>query len=871
MNLLKKLRALFRKEKFEAEMAEEMRLHLEERTRANIAAGMSSEEARYAAQRSFGGMDQLKEVAREQRGLRWLEGAIRDVRYATRQLVKAPGFTVTIVLILGLGIGGVTAMFSSLYAVMIRPLPYPQAERLVMGVATFNGVINPLVSGPDYLDYRDQNQSFTALGAFTARTSEESVSRGQTTERVDSLIVSADFFQALDVKMVRGRAFTPDDAKANATPTVVISHAYWRQHYDAIDDLSGITLTINGTAHALIGVTPADFHFVSEPKIWRLAMPRNIGPRRYNNWLLLGRLKEGVSMASAQSDVDVIASQLEKTYPDTNTGKALLLRPLQNAVTKPYESGFAMLCGGAGAVLLIACANAAGLLLARGAGRQSEMAVRAALGASHGQIMRLLLAEALLLAGAAGVLGTLLAVWIESALMRLFSVETLFLRDTGLSWPVLVFVLTVTVITGVGFGLLPAWRARRPDLMLALKAGGKGSARQGTRLRGSLVAAQVSVSFILLVVAGLLMRSLSSLHETHPGFDPHNLLTVELPLPHREYKDPQRTQFFESLLENVRALPGVRSAAAISQLPLRDPYNDIGLYDASNPPANPRDSGNGFQRVVLPGYFETMGIPLLAGRDVRSSDTREAARVVVISQVLAEELFPGRDPLGRQVIVDGDTRTPWEVVGVVGDIKSDGLRDEPRSRGAFYRSHAQMPYPTMRLAIRTSGDPSALVAPLRALVEKMDSRAPLSGPRTMEEVMNHSTIGDKGLTLCLATFSLLAVTLAAVGIYGVLAYSVTQQRRDIGIKMALGANYREIAWGVLRHAGLLALAGVVIGALGALGISQLLRALLYGTAPQDPAVFVTSAVVLVLIAAIAAWFPARRATQVNPVETLRAE
>ena len=852
-------------------MAEEMRQHLEFRIEANIAAGMSPAEARYAAQRSFGGMDQLKEVAREQRGLRWLEAAIRDLRYATRQLVKVPGFTATIVLILGLGIGGVTAMFSTLYSVMIRPLPYPQAERLVMGVATFNGVINPSVAGPDYLDYRDQNQSFATLEAYRGQTSEVSVSRGQTTERVDSLIVSTGLFQALGAKMFLGRGFTPDDAKANAAPVVVISHGYWRRHYDSTHDLSGITLSINGTAHALVGVTPPDFHFVSEPEVWLPAGPESIGPRRYNNWLVLGRLKDGVSLAAAQSDLDVIAARLEKTYPDTNTGKALLIRPLQSAVTRRYQYGFAMLCGGAAAVLLIACANAAGLLLARGAGRQGEMAVRAALGASHWQIMRLLLAEALLLAGAAGVFGTLLALWIESGLMRFFSIETVFLRDAGLSWQVLGFVLSITLITGVGFGLLPAWRARRPNLMLALKAAGKGSGRQGTRLRGSLVAAQVGISFILLVVAGLLIRSLSSLHHTNPGFDTHNLLTVEVPLPHREYNHDRRVQFFESLLESVRALPGVRSASAISQMPLRDPFNDISLYDASAPPANPRDAGNGFQRVVLPGYFEAMGIPLLAGRDIQSSDARRAARVVVISQVLAEELFPGRDPLGRQVIVDGATQTPWEVVGVVGDTKTDGLRDELRSRGTFYRPHAQMGYPTMRLAIRTSGDPRAVVASLRALVEKMDPCVPLSGPRTMKEVMENSTRGEKALTHCLTTFSLLAVTLAAVGIYGVLAYSVNQQRRDIGIRMALGANYRDIAWRVLRHAGLLALAGVVVGGLGALGISQLLRALLYNTAPQDPAVFVSAALVLVLIAATAAWFPARRAARVNPIETLRAE
>jgi putative ABC transport system permease protein len=866
--ILRSFRAVFHQEKFDAEMAEEMRQHLERRREANIAGGMSPEEARYAAQRQFGGVDQLKEIAREQRSGAWLEQMVRDLRFAARQLAKSPGFTGATILILALGIGGVAAMFSTLYSVMIRPLPYPQAERLVMGVATFSGDINPMVSGPDFVDYREQSRSFSALEAFMAQLSEVTVVQGPATERATCMLVSAGLFQALCVNLSPGRSFTIDDGKAGAAPVAIISHAYWQRQFPAEPELIGRTLLIDGVARTVVGVTPPDFHFIQKADVWLPQTPQNLGPRRYNNWLLIGRLAEGTSLAEAQSDVDVIAARLEKTYPDTNTNKALLLTPLQGAFADHHRTSFMLLCAGAAAVLLIACANAAGLLLARGAGRQGELAVRAALGASQWQIMRALLAEAFLLAVGAGAFGTLLAYWIQRGLMQLLSIEALFLRDDGLSWPVLGFILSITLLTGFGFGLLPAWRARRPDLMHALKAAG-GSSRHGSRLRGSLVATQVAISFMLLVIAGLLTRSLSSLQQTDPGFDAKNLLTVEVPLPARDYNGARRALFFESLLENVRALPGVRSAAAINQLPLRNPSNDLGIYELGAPP-EAREAGNGYQRAVLPGYFQAMGIPLRAGRDVQPSDTSGSARVVVISQALADRILPGRDPLGRRLVIDGAIKTPWEVVGVVGDVKASSLREAPQSRGAFYRPYAQFADATMRLAIRTEVEPHALVQPLRALLQKMDARVPLSGPRTMQEVMENATVSEKAQTLCLTTFSLLALILAAVGIHGVLAYSVTQQRRDIGVRMALGANHRDVAWSIFRQAGKLALLGAGVGLLGALVISSVFRAALYGVAPQDPTVYLTSGLVLVLIAGIAAWLPARRATRVNPVEALRA-
>jgi putative ABC transport system permease protein len=435
----------------------------------------------------------------------------------------------------------------------------------------------------------------------------------------------------------------------------------------------------------------------------------------------------------------------------------------------------------------------------------------------------------------------------------------------------LVAAFATTLLTGFGFGLLPAWRARQVNPARDLKSGASGSGRHGVRLRGGLVIGQVAVSFVLLVIAGLLVRSLTALNRVDPGFNPRNLLTAEVPLPPGDYPDPKRTVFFSALLDGVKSLPGVESAAVVSQVPLRDPYNNVGIYAADAPPLKPSDGGDGYQRVVLPGYFKTMGIPLFAGRDIQPTDRADSARVVVISRQLAKSLFADRDPLGQRVVIDQASDATWEVVGVVADVKQSGLREDASSRGTFYRAHAQQPWSSMRLAIRTAGNPQAIVPSLRTLLQRMDPRIPLSGPRTMEDVIANATVSERAQALFLMTFSLLALTLAAAGIYGLLAFGVALRRYDIGIRMALGATGPVIARGILREASRLALAGVVAGGLGALGATQLVRANLYGVGSIDPLTFVAAALVLLVIAALAAWLPARRAAMVDPIIALRAE
>ena len=866
-----RLRSLFQRKRFEADMSEEMRAHLEMQEAFNRAAGMSADEAHYAARRQFGHLDSVKEAARDQRRLGWIEDSWRDLRFAVRSLRKNPGFSLATVLVLALGLGGVTAMFSTVYAVAIRPLPYPEPDRLVFGRATYKGNINPWVSGADYADYREQSRSFEALEAFFCVPREYTVTDGHNAERVRVLLATTGLHRTLGVRMALGRTFTDDDGHTGATPVALISHAYWKKHLAGATDLTGRSLVIDGYTIAVVGVMPPDFHFVYDTDVVLPVWASDLGPRRYNNWLLVGRLRKGVTLASAQSEIDVIGARLERAYPDTNTGKALLLTPFQAAVAEQYRSSFSLLCAGAGAVLLIACANAAGLLLARGANRYGELAVRAALGASQGRIVRFLLAEALVLAGVAGIAGAVLAIWLQRGLVGLLPEETLLLRDVALSRPVLGFALGVTLAVGFVFGLLPAWRTRQVDITRDLRSGGRSIRAHSVRLRRGLVIGQVAVSFALLFVAGLLIRSFAALRRADLGFDCRNLLTVEIPLPPLAYPGAKSSEFFSRLVDDVRSLPGVVSVAAIDQLPLRNPYNNVGIYSAAHPPANPQDAASGDQRLVLPGYFRAMGIPIIAGRDIEATDTAGSLRVVLISQRLAAQLFPQHNPLGQTVIIDQATDAPWEVVGVVGDVTQCSPNERSDSFGSFYRAFAQQPWSTIRLAIRTAGKPHAVVPALGALLQRMDFRVPLSGPRTMDEVVANTTVSEKAQTTFLATFSLLALTLAGAGIFGLLLYVVASRRREIGIRIALGSTVGGIVRGVLREAATLALVGMLAGGAGALGAARLLRASLFGVGPSDPVVLVAAAAALALVVGLAAWLPARRAATVDPVVALRAE
>ncbi|UCC84855.1 MAG: ABC transporter permease [Gemmatimonadota bacterium] len=799
-------------------------------------------------------------------------GLWQDIRYGARALLRSPGFTVVVVLILAVGIGANVAMFSIMEMTMIRPLPYPEPERLVLGRATFDGNVNQTASAPDYWDYRDFSTSFEYLAAFWGFTRSHTITGGDRPERVSGIIASIDLFPALGVDPAPGRHFLSDEATANGPPVVIISRRYWMRRYGGSADAVGSTLVLDGLQYEIVGVMPAGFSFYfNEVDVWRPMRPDSdfIGARRFHNWTMLGRLKPDVSIEEAQAEVDVISAQLEAEYPDSNRGKALLLTPLQGAVVEGYRQNLLLVMGAVALVLLIACGNVAGLLLARGSTRRSELSVRSALGASGGRLARLLVTESLVMALAGGVLGTMIAVWLQGAFLQLLSIEPEAV-GAGLPISVLLFALAVSLVTGLLFGVAPAIRASRDDLWADLKAGVRTTDAGGTRFRSGLVVAQVAVSVVLLVGAGLLIRSFERVTSIDPGFDTRSLLTAEIRLPGTDYSEVERrVQFYQGLGENVRAIPGVEDVALASQLPFRDPGNNIYVWAADNPPLDPADVLSAYTRTVYPGYFEAMGIPLLAGRGFDETDDAGVSPVMIISKAMADTLFPGQDPVGRQVIVDFGRAVSIEVVGVVGNIKMSTLLGSRLM--AFYISYLQQPMFTMRVAVRTAVRPETVTGALREAVWSLDRNIPVADVATMDGLVSRTLATRRVRTVALIVFSGVAVLLATVGLYGVLAYYVTRRFHEIGIRVALGAAGSDIVELVLKRGIVLVAVGLVFGLLGALGVTRLIEELLYQVEPTDPLTFVLVSVFFVLVAVAACLLPAWRAIRVDPLIALQAE
>ncbi len=795
-----------------------------------------------------------------------------DIRYGVRALLRAPGFTVVVVLTLAVGIGANVAMFSIMEMTMIRPLPYAEPERLVLARATFDGFVNQTASAPDYWDYRDFSTSFEHFAAFWGFTRSHTITGGDRPERVSGIIASIDLFRALGVDPMLGRHFLPSEATVNGAPVVIVSHRYWMRRYGGSPDAVGSTLVLDGEPYEIVGVMPAGFSFrFNDVDVWRPMRPDSdfIAARRFHNWTMLGRLKPGVSIEQAQVEVDVISAQLEAEYPDSNRGKGLLLTPLQEALVEGYRQNLLLMMGAVALVLLIACGNVAGLLLARGSTRRNELSVRSALGASGGRLARLLVTESLVMALAGGVLGTMLAVWFQEAFLQLLSIapET---AGVGLPISVLLFALAVSLVTGLLFGVVPAIRASRDDLWADLRSGVRTTDAGGTRFRSGLVVAQVAVSVVLLVGAGLLIRSFDRVTSIDPGFETRNLLTAEIRLPGSDYAEVERrVQFYSRLVENVGAIPGVEDVALASQLPFRDPGNNIYVWAADNPPLDPADVLSAYTRTVYPGFFEAMGIPLLAGRGIADTDVSGAPLVMVISQAMADTLFPGQEPVGGQVVVDMGQEVAFEVVGVVGNIKMGTLLGSRLM--AFYISYRQQPMLRMRVAVRTAVGPESVTGPLREAVWSLDRNIPVADVATMDGLVSRTLVTRRVRTVALIVFSGVAVLLATVGLYGVLAYYVARRFHEIGIRVALGAAGSDIVELVLKRGILLVAVGLVLGLLGAWGVTRLIEEMLYQVEPTDPLTFVLVSIFFALVAVVACLLPAWRALRVDPLIALQAE
>jgi putative ABC transport system permease protein len=812
-----------------------------------------------------------------------MDRLLHDVRYAARMLAKSPAFTAVAVLTLGLGIGANAAIFSVVNAVLLRPLPFPEPERLV-AVWTpqpkRSSAIRGSSSYPDFADFRDQSTSFEALAAFRQRGYTLSTRNGA--ERVAGGRVSWSLLSVLGVAPPLGRDFTAEDDRLGGPRVALLAHGLWQRRFAADPGIIGASITLDGEPHIVLGVLPAGFRFDFDLNTAELFTPLTLDGKdaieeRGQHYLrIVGRLKPGTTSEQARAELAAVAARLEQAYPRSNTGRTASVVPLHQEVVGDVRRGLLVLLGAVALVLLVSSANVANLLLVRATEREREVAVRSALGASRGRLGRQFLTESVLLALLGGGLGLLFAFWGVAALVALAPADLPRAADIGVDGRVLGATLGVSLLTGLLFGSVPSLRGSRVRLAEALSEGGRGSAGPGRqRVRNALIVTEVALAVVLLVGAGLLLRSLGRLLDVDPGFRSEGVLTANLRLPDARYEKPEQVMaVYDRLLPRLASLPGVTAAGAGMPLHFGGDIWVTGFVRRDRPEPPPGDRQHAHYKAVTPGYLEALGIPLVAGRLIADADRRGAPRVVVVSRALAHRLYPDEDPVGRPVAFgvgfdDADEDVTWRIVGVVGDTAVSSLDVEPPPQ--FYVPLFQQPWGYPSLVLRTAGNPRPLIEAVRREVQAIDSELPVFEAHTLGELTAASVAQRRFQTRLLAAFAAVGLLLAAVGLYGVMAVSVGQRTREIGIRIALGAERRGVIRLVMGQGLGLVLLGMALGLAGAAAFSRVLAGLLFRVGATDPVTFAVVPALLAATALAASYLPARRATRVDPLVALRCE
>jgi predicted permease len=887
MSWVTRLRSTLQREHLDNELDEELRAHLEMRTADNLATGMTPEDARYDAQRRFGNTTRLKEDTREVDAIGWLDTVASDLRFGVRMFRKNPGFTLVAILTLALGISSNTAFFSVVNGVLLNPLPYPQPEQLVTLGESKPNFTNGSISYPNFFDWQKDNQVFSLMAI--ARSYGYSLTGLGDAEQIDAKLISADYFSVLGANPVMGRTFVPGEDRIGAAPIVLIGAGFWKRKFGSAPEALGKSLTLDGKNYTIVGVIPERFDLYRSSHPTELYVP--IG--QWNNPLLpnrdaglgihgVARLKPGLSIEQARADMERVTANLAATYPDFDKGIGANLIPLKHALLGGVQPILLVLLGAVGFVLLIACFNVASLMLARSTSRTREFAVRAALGAGRGRLVRQLLTESTLLALAGGGLGLIVAQWAMHVALRILPEEVPRAAEIRLDAHVLVFTAGISLLAGILFGLVPALKSSDLFLSDSLKEGGRGSSGARHRAQSVFVVLEMAMALVLLIGAGLMARTLAHLWEIEPGFDPHHVLTFTISLPpslHDASPAAIRAAFRE-VHEKFTATRGIQGVSvAWGAVPLASDDEQLFWLDNQPKPANENEMNWAISYVVDPDYLKTMRISLTRGRFLTEGDSENSPHVTVIDEVLARKYFGNENPLGQHITFQHGG-TPSEIIGVVGHVKQWGLDSDDTQplRAQVYIPFMQLPDPAMKLApsgtamiIRSDGSNPEIFDFLRSVNKQMSAEQIIYGAQTMEEIIAASLSARRFAMILLGIFAGLALILSSIGIYGVISYLVGQRTREIGVRIALGARRFDVVRLILSQGAKLALLGIAIGLTASFGLAQLMAKMLYGVGATDPLTFSGLALVLALVALTACYIPARRAMRVDPVVALKCE